>query len=257
MLVSRRMSSLNEFVISTRTLNAVKGSGEICSLNKLHSERGSLASALKSSALNFVDRAIGNFSRWVSRAKNLTWRSSCLGLAGIMSVHIALGQQTAQAPAPASRSGHAVVQFHEPDPIDFNDHTGFVQIFDGRTLDSGMVIPRRGAGREAARLWANPLKKSHRATATSPITGWWRRISTSNSRSRSSMAAAAASSTAARWEFLAARASRAEEFNLDWMMTGPQADFWFPVSPRNFFYTGQFYSENTSLGILAWRGQVV
>jgi hypothetical protein len=41
--------------------------------------------------------------------------------------------------------------------------------------------------------------------------------------------------------------------NLDWMMTGPQADFW-PSSP---VWTGQFYSENTPMRILAWRGQVV
>jgi hypothetical protein len=40
--------------------------------------------------------------------------------------------------------------------------------------------------------------------------------------------------------------------NLDWMMTGPQADFW----PSR-IYTGQFYSENTPMRILAWRGQVV
>ena len=36
------------------------------------------------------------------------------------------------------------------------------------------------------------------------------------------------------------------------MMTGPQADFW----PSR-VYTGQFYSENTPMRILAWRGQVV
>jgi 3-keto-disaccharide hydrolase len=45
--------------------------------------------------------------------------------------------------------------------------------------------------------------------------------------------------------------------NLNWMMTGPQADFWYPVSPRQFVWTGQFYSENTTAGIIAWRGQVV
>jgi hypothetical protein len=37
------------------------------------------------------------------------------------------------------------------------------------------------------------------------------------------------------------------------MMTGPQADFW-PSAP---YWTGQFYSENTPMRILAWRGQVV
>ena len=45
--------------------------------------------------------------------------------------------------------------------------------------------------------------------------------------------------------------------NLDWMMTGPQADFWYPVSPLFSSFSGQFYSENTPLGILALRGQVV
>ncbi len=41
--------------------------------------------------------------------------------------------------------------------------------------------------------------------------------------------------------------------NLNWMMTGPQADFW-PSSPN---WTGQFYSENTPMRIQSWRGQVV
>ena len=36
------------------------------------------------------------------------------------------------------------------------------------------------------------------------------------------------------------------------MMTGPQADFW-PAQ----VYTGQFYSENTPMRIMAWRGEVV
>ena len=39
-------------------------------------------------------------------------------------------------------------------------------------------------------------------------------------------------------------------------MTGPQADFWFPVRPASAAYTGQWYSENTMQGILAYRGQV-
>ncbi len=46
-------------------------------------------------------------------------------------------------------------------------------------------------------------------------------------------------------------------YNVDWMMTGPQADFWFPVKPINASYSGQFYSENTGLGIIAWRGEIV
>jgi hypothetical protein len=42
-----------------------------------------------------------------------------------------------------------------------------------------------------------------------------------------------------------------------WVMIGPQADFWYPVSEHAKQYSGQLYSQNTSLGIIAWRGQVV
>jgi hypothetical protein len=45
-------------------------------------------------------------------------------------------------------------------------------------------------------------------------------------------------------------------YDLRFMMTGPQADFWFPVSAPAASYTGQWYSENTMQGILAYRGQV-
>jgi hypothetical protein len=42
-----------------------------------------------------------------------------------------------------------------------------------------------------------------------------------------------------------------------WSMIGPQADFWFPVDEKAKDYSGQLYSQNTGLGIVAWRGQVV
>jgi len=45
-------------------------------------------------------------------------------------------------------------------------------------------------------------------------------------------------------------------YDLKFMMTGPQADFWFPVRAQSAAYTGQWYSENTMQGILAYRGQV-
>ena len=45
-------------------------------------------------------------------------------------------------------------------------------------------------------------------------------------------------------------------YDLKFMMTGPQADFWFPVTAVTSDFTGQWYSENTMQGILAYRGQV-
>jgi hypothetical protein len=42
-----------------------------------------------------------------------------------------------------------------------------------------------------------------------------------------------------------------------WVMIGPQADFWLQTSAGAKQYSGQLYSQNTSRGIIAWRGQVV
>jgi hypothetical protein len=42
-----------------------------------------------------------------------------------------------------------------------------------------------------------------------------------------------------------------------WAMTGPQADFWYPVNAQAKENSGQFYSQNTGRGVVAFRGQVV
>jgi Domain of Unknown Function (DUF1080) len=59
------------------------------------------------------------------------------GLVALVCLGSAAGQQPAQnqSSAPAATPGAQPSRFHEPDPIDFNEHTGFVQIFDGKTLN--------------------------------------------------------------------------------------------------------------------------
>lgn len=44
--------------------------------------------------------------------------------------------------------------------------------------------------------------------------------------------------------------------NLKWMMTGPQADLWWPNPARTQIYHGQVYIENSSERVVAWRGEV-
>jgi len=44
--------------------------------------------------------------------------------------------------------------------------------------------------------------------------------------------------------------------NLAWLLTGPQADFWSSTTRGSKLFDGQVYSENTPLGIIAWRGEV-
>ena len=48
----------------------------------------------------------------------------------------------------------------------------------------------------------------------------------------------------------------AVEPNLDWMLTGPQADIWAPVPALPTVYSGGLYLENESKGVVAWRGQI-
>ena len=166
-----------------------------------------------------------------------------------------LGAQAPPVAAPQQPARR--MQFTEPSPLDFNDHEGYVSIFDGRTLDgwdgnpkfwrveNGAIVgestPERPSGnsylayrRMEARDFTLKFEIKVEGTGGSGL----------QYRSRTGL------------PWLANIPANVTAFNgpvnLDWMMTGPQADFW----PSR-VYTGQFYSENTPMRILAWRGQVV
>src|ERR1700751_3681446 len=158
--------------------------------------------------------------------------------------------------APASRTGVQTGRFHEPDPLDFNDHTGFVQIFDGETLKNWDGDPQTWRVEDGAIVGESTTEKPRNNTYISyhgteskdfdlQLEIKVERGGGSGIQYRSSVGN----------PWLRPRPGEPPP-NLAWMMTGPQADFWDPVSPRAFAYSGQFYSENTDLGILAWRGQV-
>ena len=165
-----------------------------------------------------------------------------------------------QAPAPAApQPGPPPVrsQFHEPAAMDFNDHTGFTQIFDGKCLadwegdptvwrvENGAIVGESSKDNVVynAYLWRRDLVAKDfdlKLEIKCEIAGG------SGIQYRSQ--------TGLPWN---KPLHPGEKRNLDWMMTGPQADFWFPVNPLHASYSGQFYSENTPLGIVAWRGEVV
>jgi hypothetical protein len=165
----------------------------------------------------------------------------------------------AQAPA-APQPGTPPVrsQFHEPAAMDFSDHTGFTQIFDGQSLadwdgdpsvwrvENGAIVGESSKDNFVtnAYIWRRDLIAKDfdlKLEIKCEIAGG------SGIQYRSQ--------TGLPWT----KPQRPGEKprNLDWMMTGPQADFWFPVNPLHASYSGQFYSENTPLGIVAWRGEVV
>jgi hypothetical protein len=162
---------------------------------------------------------------------------------------------TEQASGPPAAGGR--LAFTEPAPLDFNDHDGYVSLFDGATLngwdgnpkfwrvDSGAIVgestPANPSGNSYL-VYRNLEAKDFTLKFEIKVEGDGG--SGIQYRSRTGLPWLANVSPAV--------IANTGPVNLNWMMTGPQADFW----PSR-VYTGQFYSENTSMRILAWRGQVV
>lgn len=161
---------------------------------------------------------------------------------------------TAQPPAPQRTDAS---RFREPDPIAFDDHAGFVSIFDGQTLKDWVGDPAIWCVENGVIVGESTREKpsgngyiSYHGIVAKDF-DLKLEIKVENGGGSGIQYR---SQTGLPWR----RARPGDKaINLDCMMTGPQADFWFPVSPSAFAYTGQFYSENTPLGIIAWRGQVV
>jgi hypothetical protein len=164
--------------------------------------------------------------------------------------------QAPAAPQPGPPPAHS--QFHEPAPADFNDHTGFTQIFDGLSLDQWAGDPAVWHVENGAIVGTSD--KDH-FVANAYI---WRKDLVAKDfdlklEIKCEIAGGSGiqyrSQTGLPWTHPIRPGQKPP--NLDWMMTGPQADFWFPVNPLHASYSGQFYSENTPLGIVAWRGELV
>ena len=164
----------------------------------------------------------------------------------------------AQAPAGVPLQGRGRgMQFTEPSPLDFNDHDGYVSIFDGRTLDGWDGNPRFWRVEGGAIVGESTPE---RPSGNSYIA--YRRMEAKDFTLKFEIKVEGSGGSGLQYRsrtglpWLANIPANVTAFNgpvnLDWMMTGPQADFW----PSR-VYTGQFYSENTPMRILAWRGQVV
>ncbi len=187
----------------------------------------------------------------------------CFGLL-VLGAMVAAKQQPAaaqsQSGAVATRADGFPVNFpfREPDPIDFNDHAGYVQIFDGVSLKGWDGDPTIWHVEDGAIVGVHPADKPLGNTYLA-FRGFEAKDFDLKLEIKVEEGGGSGiqyrSKTGLPWN----RKPRPGEPppNLDWMMTGPQADFWYPVPPFFSIFSGQFYSENTPMGIVAWRGQVV
>lgn len=158
-------------------------------------------------------------------------------------------------PAPAGR-GRGMA-FTEPSPMDFTDHEGYVPLFDGVSLKGWDGNPKFWRVEDGAIVGestpGNPSGNSYIAYRDTTAKDFTLKFEIKIEGDGGS-GIQYRSQTGLPWlaNIPANVTANVGPVNLNWMMTGPQADFW----PSR-IYTGQFYSENTPMRILAWRGQVV
>jgi hypothetical protein len=176
-----------------------------------------------------------------------------------------MAQKPAGPPAGGSR-------FVQPDPIDFNDHEGWTQIFDGKTLNNwdgpsevwhvedGAIVGVSSDAHPSGTtniIWKGGevgnfmLKVEMKLEGTGANGGIQYRSALVAPQPRQIPADRLAQMTPEQKE----RFEKGQELlrkHAKWNLTGYQADF-----DYNNRYTGQLYEQDSPRGIIAWRGQVV
>jgi Domain of Unknown Function (DUF1080) len=147
--------------------------------------------------------------------------------------------------------------FTEPEPMNFNDHRGYVSLFDGVSLKGWDGNPKfwrvEGAAIVGESTPENPSGNTYIVYRDVEAKDFTLKFEIKIEGTGGS-GFQYRCKTGLPWlrPIPANVTTNVCPVNLNWMMTGPQADFW----PSQ-IYTGQFYSENTPTGIMAYRGQVV
>jgi hypothetical protein len=148
-------------------------------------------------------------------------------------------------------------KFHPPAPYDIDEHTGFKQIFDGKTFtgwDADPTIWRVEDGVMVGEILADKPKGNNYIVYRGDRTRDFDLKLQMKIEKGGGGGIQYRSVTGVPWGRLPPEGLPA--YDLKFMLTGPQADFWFPVTAGTAANTGQWYSENTMQGILAYRGQV-
>ena len=177
-------------------------------------------------------------------------------------------QVSAQQAPPSTPRPRPTSGFMQPEPMNFDDHDGWTQIFDGKTLngwdgpsdvwhvEDGAIVGESSAEHPSGTtniIWHGGEPGNFRLRLEMKLEG-----SGANGgvQYRSSMVppkirpipADATPEVKQRME----QAQALTEKRARWNMSGYQMDFDF-----NNRYTGQLYEQSTPRGIIAWRGQVV
>ena len=155
-------------------------------------------------------------------------------------------------------SGQRNGVFLEPDPMDFVDHTGFISLFDGKSLTNWDGRPGVWSVENGVIVGVSTAEKKSGSTFLV-----YHGLAARDFDLRLEIKVENGGGSGIQYRSSTGvppgRAPRQGEPPLDprWVMIGPEADFSYPASEGDKDYSGQVYSQNTGRGILAWRGQVV
>ncbi len=172
--------------------------------------------------------------------------------------------------AGAARGGGGGGGFSQPDPIDFNDHTGWTPLFDGSTLsgwdgdrsywhiENGAIVAESTCEKPTGTIylvWQGgeaadfEMKLEMRGEGAAVNSGVQYRGAIQAPRPAAAPPRAP-QGTCPSGQPRGAQPAAASQAK--WDMSGAQFDF----DGRN-AYSGQYYEQATGRGIIAWRGQVV
>jgi Domain of Unknown Function (DUF1080) len=144
---------------------------------------------------------------------------------------------------------HAFPGFTQPDPIDFSDHAGWTQIFDGKTMQGWDGSPEVWHVEDSSLVAES--SPEHPSGTTNII---WRGGQPANFELKLEMKLEGAGANGGiQYRSLNVPPSPNQSVKYPkWNMKGYQADFDYGNK-----YTGQLYEQSTTRGIVAWRGQMV
>lgn len=173
----------------------------------------------------------------------------------ITGTYLLRGSQLAAQQSPARMSTHAKPVSHggftQPDPIDFDDHDGWVQIFDGKTLrgwdgspevwsvEDGAIVGRSSPDHPSGTtniLWQGGKPANFALKVEMKLEG---------SGANGGIQYRSVSVPLASQEVAPKKYAK-------WDVKGYQADFDYANK-----YTGQLYEQGSKRGIIAWPGQMV
>ena len=147
-------------------------------------------------------------------------------------------------------------------PIDFADHQGYTSLFDGKTLTGWDGQPGLWRVEDGA-IVGETLKEKYPPWAFPNTNLVYRGVTAKDFDLKLEIKVEKGGGSGIQYRSSVGTqpgqppGKANEGRDPRWSMIGPQADFWSPVDEKAKDYSGQLYSQNTSLGIVAWRGQVV